>query len=122
MSQPRRRTGGSAEVATSSCFVEPSPFTPRRTRRTPAQRRHTKPANPARLLQRVLFWMAEARIRSDDYIGMAKPAAEWCGELDLNPKQFERAIALLRQQRLVATEQLTIGGKRITEIRVTADA
>lgn len=78
-------------------------------------------SNASLLLLRIMYWTRYARVKRGGFLWIVKSAADWCEETGLNSKQYERAIAHLRQLKLVVTESHLFANKSCTHARLTAD-
>ena len=61
-------------------------------------------AHAALLLMRILFWMPKATVRRAGHTFVAKSRQEWAVEVGISFDQCKRAMAVLRDLGLVATE------------------
>jgi hypothetical protein len=82
-------------------------------------KRVTGSANAALLLYRILYWQPRATVRIGGFAWIAKSREVWMGETQLSRNQYDRALALLKQQGVVATLQAMFGRKAITHLRLT---
>jgi hypothetical protein len=71
------------------------------------------------LLQRIIHWSKYMRIWQGGKLWIVKSAKEWCADTGLSFKQYNTAIASLRDDGLVITESHLFNNKSCTHTRIT---
>lgn len=77
------------------------------------------------LLGQILFWFGvdkrgntRARIQKDGHIWIAKTRADWHDEIRISPKQYDRAIKILKARHFVEVATFKFDGNPTTHIRI----
>lgn len=81
------------------------------------------------LLGQILYWFGadrggqtRARIVKDGYTWIAKTRGDWHDEIRITPKQYDRAIKILKDKGLVKVTTFKFAGNPTTHIRIVPEA
>lgn len=81
------------------------------------------------LLGQILYWLApskngepRAQIQKDGHYWIAKTRADWWQEIRISPKQYDRAIKILKDKNFVEVKTMKFDGNPTTHICVIPDA
>lgn len=84
--------------------------------------------NAGLLLDRIAFWFApnqegqsKLRVKHKGKTWLAKGRTDWYAECRLSPRQVDRALALLREAKLIETDLIPFNGKATTHIWLNSD-
>lgn len=80
------------------------------------------------LLSQIMYWCSpdrngkiRLRVQHKGFLWLAKTREDWFEELRISPKQYDRAIKILKEKDLVATELFRFNGSPTIHIRPNLD-
>jgi DnaD/phage-associated family protein len=80
------------------------------------------------LLSQIVYWnlpnkegKTKLRVKKDGYLWIAKGREDWWGEIRITDRQFDRAIAILKDKGLVIIDKFKFDGSPTIHIRIVWD-